>query len=94
VENGDLTQAQADLITAKMKELSAAIKDQSEDLTQEERKAATQEQRDELKQWAEDNNIAEEYLMFSGGYGGHGGPMGGQPPMNGNKTTDTANTAE
>ena len=84
VKDGNLTQDQADLITAKNAELEAARKDSSETIkgmktmTEEERTALRekmQAQRDALKTWAKENGISEEYLpMMGGGMGGHRGP--------------------
>lgn len=84
VTDGKITQDQADLITAKAAELKESMKDgfeDSKDLTQEERKEKMEERMDSLKEWAEDNDIPEEYLRFIGGGGkgfgdpgGHGGP--------------------
>lgn len=59
VEGGDLTDAQKTLIENKQDELETA----------------REKQRDELEQWAEDNDVDERYLMGGGmGMGhGHGG---------------------
>ena len=52
-----------------------AIATHKEDLTMEERHQAMEQQRDELEQWAEDNDIPLEYLHIGfGGHGHHGGP--------------------
>jgi hypothetical protein len=65
VTDGKLTQAQADLITAKRAELVAQRPNVDQDA---------------LKQWASDNGISEEYLHFlcprMGNNGGRGGPGG------------------
>lgn len=62
VTDGKLTQDQADKISAKEKELEAN------------RHAAIQQQITDLKQWATDNGIPQEFMPF-GGPGGHrGGP--------------------
>lgn len=69
VTEGKLTQAQADMITAKqaeMKTFMESLKDKTED----ERHAAMDTKRDELKKWAQDNSIPEEY--FHPGGRGHG----------------------
>ncbi len=92
VAQGKLTQAQANAIAAKRAELQAQMKtlrqsrqaemDNMKNMTQEERKAAMEEQKTKikaqisaLKQWAADNGIPEEYLPMAGmGFmsGGHG----------------------
>jgi hypothetical protein len=72
VSDGKLTQAQADLLTAKCTEILAqkeAQKTNIEKMTQEERREsqeAMKTQAESLKQWAKDNNIPQEYLMFLG----------------------------
>lgn len=58
-----LTQAQADLITAKLAELKA-VRENAKDQTPAERLAAMKAQMASLKQWAADNKIPEGYLMF------------------------------
>ena len=70
VKDGKLTQAQADKITAKMAEMKTFMESQK-DKTKEERKTAMEAKRDELKKWAEDNDIPEGYMPM-----GHGGPGG------------------
>lgn len=92
VTEGKLTQEQADKITAKKAELKTQ-KTNLEGKTEEERQTAMQEQKDSLKQWATDNNIPQEYILFMGGFEmgrghmGPGGPRTGQPP---DKTTDSS----
>lgn len=80
VTNGKLTQAQADLITAKSAELKASMeadRTANQTLTQEERKAKMEAKQTSLKKWATANGIPEQYLRFVGGGGkGFGGPMG------------------
>lgn len=61
VDSGDLTDAQKKLIEDKRTEL----------------KTTMEKQRDELKQWAEDNKIGEEYLMDGGMMRGGGPGRGG-----------------
>jgi len=73
VTNGTLTQAQADLITAKKVEVDAFVAS-LKGKTPAEIQAAMKTKMDSLKQWATANNIPNEYLMF-GGFGGRG--MGG-----------------
>ena len=79
VDAGKLTSEQKDKIVAKMKELESNRESKREEMknkTEEERRAAMKAERDELKKWAEENNIPTQYLMFGGR--GHGGPgMGG-----------------
>ncbi len=78
VSDGTLTQQQADKLTAKAKELEAArlsSKESFENLTREERKAAMDAKRDELKKWLADNGIDEKYIRFLG-VGSHRGPGG------------------
>ena len=79
VTDGKITQAQADLITAKRAELEAARASGTaslENATKEERAAAMQAQMESLKAWATANNIPLEYLMMPPGSRGHGGPQG------------------
>ncbi len=71
VAAGKLTQAQADLITAKKKEV-ATFMTSLKDKTAAERKTALTNEMASLKQWAADNKIDQAYLMF----GGMGGGMG------------------
>lgn len=80
VAEGRLTQAQADLITAKRAELEEG-RTSLEGLTGEERRTAMQAERAALRQWAEDNGIPMEFCMFEGGMrprgeGERGGPRG------------------
>lgn len=81
VTDGKLTQEQANLIIAKKAELEAQ-RQNLQNGTPEENKEAMQEHRDELKQWAEDNNIPLQYFMFAGpgGLGHMGRGFGGQMP--------------
>lgn len=69
VKDGKLTQAQADLITAKQAELKASH-ESLKDKTPEEARTAMEAKKTELQAWAKTNNIPEQYLM---------GPMGGGP---------------
>jgi gas vesicle protein len=97
VTDGKLTQAQADLITAKKSEMKTAI-EALRDATQEERQAAMKTQMDTLKQWATDNNIPEQYVLMGGfgepggehGFGGPGGAdrNGEMPPLITDTTTE------
>lgn len=76
VTDGKLTQAQADAIAAKREELRATKPDFSSTMTDEERRAAMEAQKDSLTQWAKDNNIPMEYLRPAGMNGMHPGPGG------------------
>ena len=69
VNGGKLTQDQANKITAKLAEMKAN-RDSMKDKTGDERHAAMKTARDELKKWAEDNNIPMEYLRLGGHRGG------------------------
>jgi len=71
VKDGKLTQAQADKITAKMAEMKI-FHESLKDKTKEERKAAMDAKRDELKKWAEDNDIPEGFFPMGGPGRGHG----------------------
>ncbi len=91
VTDGKLTQAQADLITAKQKELQTnreALKDK----TEAERQTAMKTEMDSLKQWMTDNKIPVGYLPV-GGPGGHGGRGHGGPGMDGRGPTPTDGVA-
>ena len=81
VADGKLTQTQADLITAKKAELQA--NNQSlEGKTGQERRTAMQSIMTEMKQWATDNNIPQEFCPMGFGPGkgmrGPGGPGRGE----------------
>jgi histidinol phosphatase-like enzyme len=84
VTDGKLTQAQADLITAKRAELETA-RLSLEGKTKEERDALMKTQMDALKQWATTNNIPVGYV-FGFGHGDHGGRHG---DFKGPQTTTT-----
>jgi hypothetical protein len=87
VTDGKLTQDQANKILAKKAELQAQRQSQVASLqgkTKAEIQAEMKTQMDALKQWATDNNIPMEYLMF-GPMGGHGfgrGMHGSMMPQN------------
>lgn len=73
VTDKKITSEQKDKILAKHKELEAqrqADRDALKDKTPAERKAAFDQKKAELEQWAKDNNVPLEYLMP--GRGGHG----------------------
>lgn len=99
VKDGKLTQAQADLIKAKREEIKTAMestRDSLKNMTQTERDAFIKTQKDALKQWATDNNIPEQYIMFIGGHGpGRGDGQGpGGPKFRLNNTAPSATDAE
>ncbi len=87
VTDGELTQAQSDAITAKQAELEAerasitppdpaeleALTDEEREAKHEAMKAEMDAKREELTQWAADNEIPKEYVQFAGGHGGPGG---------------------
>ena len=68
VEAGKLTQAQANIIIAKKTEIDA-FKLSLQGKTKEEIRVAVKAKMKELKQWAKDNNIPENYVMLGGGLG-------------------------
>ncbi|MCA9333274.1 hypothetical protein KDA00_05385 [Candidatus Saccharibacteria bacterium] len=77
VEDGNITEEQKTKILEKLDQLKQdreANKDKVQNMTQEERKAFMEEKRNELKTWAEENGIDQEYLHIFGGHHGHGGP--------------------
>ncbi len=85
VTDGDLTQSQADSITSKRDEMQE-FAESMRDADPEDRRDQTKEKLDELRAWAEDNDIDEKYVRFlppppkGGMMGGRmgGGTMGGQ----------------
>lgn len=93
VTDGDLTQEQADKITAKRAELQEA-REANKDKTGDERREAIESERDALKTWAEENDIDLKWLMPGGGHG-HGGPGGFGGPReessDSSESTDTTN---
>ncbi len=74
VTDGKITQDQANKIIAKHAEVKAQ-RDALQGKTPEEIRSAMKTQGDALKQWAQDNNIPMQYLMF-GGIGGRAGMFG------------------
>ncbi len=81
VKDGKLTQAQADLITAKRAELQADMqknRDAMKDKTQDEREAARAAEKADIDKWAADNGIDAKYLMPGPGHNGGKGPGGPQ----------------
>ncbi len=72
VTDGKLTESQKQLILAKQKELQAARETEMENfknMTEEQRKTQMEAKRQELKAWAEQNNIDLRYVMGMGGRG-------------------------
>lgn len=100
VESGEITKEQKQLILAKREEINASRQtatEGAEDMTEEERRAARETEREELETWAEENGIDMKYLMggFGGkGFGGDGGLRGPrpdgemEPPSSENATTE------
>ncbi len=79
VSEGELSQEQADKITAKRKELNEqreTNKSEFDSLTDEERKSRMDEERAALDSWLEENDIDRHWLMMGGhrGFNGPGGP--------------------
>jgi hypothetical protein len=70
VKDGNITQKQEDAIIAKHKEMQSYM-ESLKDKTPHERRTLMDTKRDQLKKWATDNNIAEQYVLF-GGREGHG----------------------
>jgi UTP:GlnB (protein PII) uridylyltransferase len=73
VKDGKITNDQKDKILAKLQELQAerqANRDSLKDLTPAERKAKLEAKRAELKQWAKDNNIPDQFLRLLAGHPG------------------------
>jgi hypothetical protein len=80
VTNGELTQDQADKITAKQKEVQEFMTSLS-GKTEDERNTAIKTETESLKQWATDNNIPEQYIQMGfDGKMGRGGPGGTEKP--------------
>ncbi|HRH31664.1 MAG TPA: hypothetical protein PK950_03280 [Candidatus Paceibacterota bacterium] len=76
VASGKITQDQADKITAKKAELES-LRSSMEGKTEDEKRAAMKTQMDSLKNWATENNIPADFMMFGmkiEGGKGHGGP--------------------
>lgn len=81
VTDGKLTEDQKSKILAKQQEMQTFM-DSLKDKTMDERRAAMDSKRTELRQWVTDNTIPQAYARFvmgmGGPRGGHGGPgMGG-----------------
>lgn len=91
VTAGTITQAQADLITAKHAEMKTFM-DSLQGKTPSERQTAIKAQMDSLKQWATQNNIPQQFFMMGGMHGkGHGGFGPGHMNQQPNTSTNTAN---
>ncbi|MBP9819155.1 hypothetical protein KBC79_00250 [Candidatus Woesebacteria bacterium] len=76
VSNGKLTEEQKQLILAKHKEMAAARESEREtvrSMSPEDRKQHFESNFNELKEWADSNNIDISFLRFKLGKGGHGG---------------------
>lgn len=71
VKDGKLTSAQEQLILDKRKELQNKVQDYKT-MTQEQRKTAKQQERQDLKTWAHQNNIDLKYLLPGFGMMGRG----------------------
>lgn len=81
VSNGTITEKQKALILAKHEELQKereADFEARKDMTPEERRADAEKHREEMKAWAEANNIPDEFVgpNMDGGMRGHGGGIG------------------
>lgn len=63
VADGKITQDQADKITAKKAELES-LRSSMEGKTEDEKRAAMKTQMDSLKNWATENNIPADFMMF------------------------------
>lgn len=75
VEEGKITEEQKGLILAKREEMRER-QEEMKNLSFEERKAAREEHREEMENWAEENGIDLEqlFLFGPGGFRGHFGP--------------------
>lgn len=83
VDAGRLTSEQKDMIVSKMKEIESNREPKREEMnnkTEEERRAAMKIEREALQKWAEENNIPTQYIMFGGRGHGPGGMHGDGPP--------------
>lgn len=76
VSDGKITQAQADLITEKEKEM-LAFRESLKDKTAAERQSLMKAKMSELKQWITDNKIPQEFVFsLQSPWGGHPGMKG------------------
>jgi restriction endonuclease Mrr len=80
VEDGTLTEEQADAIREHREDMREFMQS-LEDMTQVERRAAVEAQREANKQWAEENNIPAAFLPLEGPHGHQGSraPHGPHP---------------
>lgn len=93
VEDGKLSQSQADAINAKRAELTAqreAERTTDGSKSAEERKAEREAHRTELDKWLTDNSISEDYAYLLMGGRGHGGGPGGPGGPRGDRAKDNA----
>jgi 3-hydroxyacyl-CoA dehydrogenase len=77
VTDGKITSEQKDKILAKLTELRSQMQSNRASMqgkTPSERRAAKDARRAELKKWASDNGIPEEYILIGPGGRGHGRP--------------------
>jgi hypothetical protein len=81
VEDGKITQEQADAIAAHREEMEG-FKESLKDLSADERHEAVKEKMEEVKAWAQENNIPREFLPHQN-HGHHFSPRGshGQDPQ-------------
>lgn len=87
VTDGKLTSSQKDQILAKWDEIKT-YHDSIKDKPRSEQRTLMKTKMDELKTWAEQNNIPSEYLRVGGPHGGGpGGPDG--PPEKSDSSTNT-----
>lgn len=75
VKDGEITEAQKQLILQKRQELQNT-KANFKDMTPEQRRQAMQNQKQQLDDWAKQNNIDLKYLFGSGSFGHLGGFKG------------------
>lgn len=92
VTDGKITSEQKDEILAKLKDMQTymdSIKDKSED----EKRSLMKTKMDELKKWAEDNNLSDYMPMGHGpgGPGGRGGDMA--PPDDGGTSSSSSDSS-
>ncbi|HSI21157.1 MAG TPA: hypothetical protein VLA04_05700 [Verrucomicrobiae bacterium] len=77
VTDGDITQAQKDLITTKQTEVETKMTEIKKITDDGDRRAAMDQLMADVSKWAADNDISGKWLRFAGpGPKGHGGPGG------------------
>ncbi|MDB5166674.1 MAG: hypothetical protein JWM37_746 [Candidatus Saccharibacteria bacterium] len=86
VKAGKLTQAQSDHITSVLNEIKALRGDTDPHDLSGTVKDQIKTKMDDLRTWADDNNVDEQYIRF--GRGGHGGPRDGSSSMSSTSTTN------